>query len=614
MTGVLARAAIRGLPRRIAVGVALAVVALVGLALAGPEPAHALEWSWDPRDWGRAVVDAGKAMKDWPGEFAQLVLIWVLDVPDIGRPTTKLRSLRESVTAIAIAMSSLVLTAAVLRYWLAGLSEFGGAGAAFEGVLRWVGAVLMIVAWPWLFGGWLELVDAITASMVALDTVRDGAGILMTTAMGAALGLWFGGFPDLAQKILGTGALSLILGLVAMKVVMISILGVLYVAMPLLLILSVTPETQRLARTGMTIFAVVGLWPVIWIICFATFGAFEQDVFRFAAITDTDVNGTLRKGFDALIVAPLVAMTMLYVAVYLPARLTLIVVGRASGRGGAPSFVGGGWKETKYGRKISGEETERPERGYSPLRRTWRRLAPDALQGSEWGSIHEAASGFPRANGITGEALAHELEEEKLRRQAQQPSTAPQPRGRKRRGGAPATRGGGAPATGPGSPPARRPGTAAPKGAGSSPPARPAAPVRATRSQIVAARKEILQLQSLPSPPGVVDAAYGGLGSNEQKAVRQATANGPASRLNLAANRAAIAEVRGDANAKDRWLEIGAADQKTMLGSIRGAGHALPPPKTPQRAPRASGTPAPNPTAPSKAPAGAKPTTLGGGK
>ena len=93
------------------------------------------------------------------------------------------------------------------------------------------------------------------------------------------------------------------------KIVIATLLALLYVAAPLAIALWPLPETSWLARTWLQSLIGVLLWPVVWALCFAIFAVMSASAF------------TLTGSFGAELVKPWVAVAALFVAFKAPQLL-----------------------------------------------------------------------------------------------------------------------------------------------------------------------------------------------------------------------------------------------------------------------------------------------------
>ena len=114
---------------------------------------------------------------------------------------------------------------------------------------------------------------------------------------------------------LGIGTLAAVVAVVLLvlllvtKIVIATLLALLYVAAPLAIALWPLPETSWLARTWLQSLIGVVLWPVVWALCFALFAVMGASAF------------TLEGSFGTELVKPWVAVAALFVAFKAPQLL-----------------------------------------------------------------------------------------------------------------------------------------------------------------------------------------------------------------------------------------------------------------------------------------------------
>ena len=97
--------------------------------------------------------------------------------------------------------------------------------------------------------------------------------------------------------------------LIVTKIVLATLLALLFVAAPLAIALWPLPETSWLARTVLQSLIGVLLWPVVWALCFALFAVIGASAF------------TPGGSFGSHIVKPWVSVAALYVAFKAPQLL-----------------------------------------------------------------------------------------------------------------------------------------------------------------------------------------------------------------------------------------------------------------------------------------------------
>jgi hypothetical protein len=101
----------------------------------------------------------------------------------------------------------------------------------------------------------------------------------------------------------------LVVLLLITKIVIATLLALLYVAAPLGIALWPLPETSWLARTWLQALIGLLLWPVVWALCFALFAVMSASAF------------TLKGSFGSELIKPWVSVAALFVAFKAPQLL-----------------------------------------------------------------------------------------------------------------------------------------------------------------------------------------------------------------------------------------------------------------------------------------------------
>jgi hypothetical protein len=356
---------------------ALGLVALVGLAI--PHDAEAVP---NPLDLpGKAVGAAGDALGGAIGGGAERafdgiinrlfgglaanvttgLITWLIAVPNF--TGGNVGALSRSVQGIAFGVLGAVMTIAVIRYWLAGLSLSGSGGyEAVEGFSRTVGAALFVVAWPFLFRTLVALVNQASYAVMHTGPVtRDVANLLGKSLV---VGSIPNGVGLLIKLILALATTLMVLGLVLMKIVMSTSLAFLFVAMPIAVILWPISELSWLARLALRALATILLMPLVWALCFALFAAIGVD-----AISFQGGGGVL----DKAIIKPLAACALLYAAMTIP-RLMLraATLGAQTPGGGFAGRTGSYLAAGQLGRAVTSHVpaawggSKPPDQGQAP--------------------------------------------------------------------------------------------------------------------------------------------------------------------------------------------------------------------------------------------------------
>lgn len=262
------------------------------------------------------------------------LLTWLTTLPDFSGG--QVAKIGRSLQIAAGAFLGCILTISIVRFWLGSYTSSGNASSGIEGVIRTAMAALLIGLWPKLFGMGVALTNAFSNALLN-DAAKDRlqhlfAGLDMASlgiptagaAAGGAVGLFVGaGISIMVWIIVSTASVVLFLGLIIMKIVVTAGTVIAFVAMPLALVLWPIPETSWVASMLAKAIAVLLAIPVIWILVFSAASAIGSDVFFLSNNgKNADFLGT---GLNILLIKPLVACALLYMAIMLPSRLVKMV-------------------------------------------------------------------------------------------------------------------------------------------------------------------------------------------------------------------------------------------------------------------------------------------------
>jgi hypothetical protein len=252
----------------------------------------------------------------------------------------ELNELRSYVSAGGWALLTLTITISSLRYWASGFTA-SGSYEAIQGLLRGAAAAGGMVAYPLVFGWVCVAGNLLTHALLEAPGMREG----ITKLLAAAL------VSDFSP--LGIGALAAVVAVVILmllmvtKIVLATVLALLFVSGGLAIGLWPLPETAWLARTWLQVLLAVLLWPVVWALCFALFAVLGRSAFNF------------RGEFGDELVKPFVTVAALWVAFKAPQ----LIARQAMLAGLAPSLGGGLARTMVYGRQAAGASAGGAGRG-----------------------------------------------------------------------------------------------------------------------------------------------------------------------------------------------------------------------------------------------------------
>ena len=220
-------------------------------------------------------VLAGAFLPGWLKHAPAATLRWLIALPDpadaVQWPT--MHRLEQDTTAVAVAFLPLTLAVAAARYTASSVA--GGVHHPAESLGRLVGAAFGLVIFPWAFSNMIAAVNVTTTALLSFADIAHGlqrALALMFTG-----GLLFGVTGPLIA-VLVIGAILLAAGLFVMKVGILALFAILFVAGPLTLACYPIPELHGAFRLWSGLLIALAAIPVGWCVIFATAGAISADI------------------------------------------------------------------------------------------------------------------------------------------------------------------------------------------------------------------------------------------------------------------------------------------------------------------------------------------------
>jgi hypothetical protein len=248
------------------------------------------------------------------------VLQYLVSIPDFTRGHVAELSTR--MTVMAVALVGVVATVSIIRYSAAGmLGGANDASAGLEGLMRTVGAALLILAWAPLFRALVQVANG--ASTAVLAGSQDDLADLFRAAVVGHFAL--GGAGWIISIVIALAGSMMLLALIALKVAISLTTVLLFVVMPVAIAVSPIPEMAWVGNLAMRALSTCLAIPFIWVALFATAGAVGLDTLTFSG------GGGL---LDRAIVKPLVGVVLLYLSVSIPKSLMkAAMMGAAPGGG-----------------------------------------------------------------------------------------------------------------------------------------------------------------------------------------------------------------------------------------------------------------------------------------
>jgi hypothetical protein len=229
---------------------------------------------------------------------------WLLTAPVYSdtRAYAQLNGLASYMGVAGWALFTLVFAASAVRYYTSGFTS-SGSYEAIEALTRGALAAGAMVAYPDVFGSLSVAANYLTDGITHAPGVAGGLSkVLAAVAAANFTPLGIGTIATLA------GIVILVL-LVVTKIVIATLLALLYVTAPIAIALWPLPETSWMARTWFQSLIGLLLWPVIWGLCFALFAVMGAEAFN--------LHGSLGEH----LVKPWVSVAALFVAFKAPQLL-----------------------------------------------------------------------------------------------------------------------------------------------------------------------------------------------------------------------------------------------------------------------------------------------------
>ena len=196
-------------------------------------------------------------------------------------------------------------------------------------LLRFIGAVFWLVLYRFSFRYGVAFVNALTHTMLSWPIVAQGLHRTVLVMFGGALLTGAGGE---FLAVLGIAAVVLAVSLFALKILILTVTAILFVAGPLFIALTPLPTIGYLARGWLLALTGVCLIPIGWCIIFAVAGAISLDV--------TNLGGGAHIG--SRIVGAFAALATFYIALKWPLMVLGHVRGSLGGLGVRPGATAGG--------------------------------------------------------------------------------------------------------------------------------------------------------------------------------------------------------------------------------------------------------------------------------
>jgi hypothetical protein len=224
-------------------------------------------------------VLAGALLPGWLKHAPQNALRWLIALPDPADPVQwpTMGHLEQDTTAVAVAFLPITLAVAAARYTASGVT--GGVHHPAESLVRLVAAAAGLLLFPWGFRNAVGAVNVTTNALLSFAGIDHGLQRALTLMF--AGGLAFGVTGPLVA-LLVIGAIFLAAGLFIVKVGLLALFAILFVAGPLALAGYPIPELHAAWRLLVGLLVAAAMIPIGWCIIFAVAGAISADITHLA--------------------------------------------------------------------------------------------------------------------------------------------------------------------------------------------------------------------------------------------------------------------------------------------------------------------------------------------
>jgi hypothetical protein len=220
-------------------------------------------------------VLAGAFLPSWLRNAPASTLRWLVALPNpadaVQWPT--MHHLEQDTSSVAVAFLPLTLAVATARYTASGV--VGGVHHPAESLGRLIAAAFGLLIFPWAFSNVVAAVNVTTSALIAFPDIDHG--LQRALSLMFAGGLLFGVTGPLVA-VLVIGAIMLAAGLFVMKVGILALFAILFVAGPLTLAGYPIPELHGAFRLWCGLLIGLAMIPIGWCVMFAVAGAISADI------------------------------------------------------------------------------------------------------------------------------------------------------------------------------------------------------------------------------------------------------------------------------------------------------------------------------------------------
>jgi hypothetical protein len=244
-------------------------------------------------------------------------------------------TLVQQITWLSFGLVPVAVSTNALRF-MAGTFHRGN---QVDGFVKVAVSIVGLAVWPDLMRMGIDLFNTITIGILNLPVVKTDFRNVMGVLTGATAA--YGGLGAVGGLLM-IGLDVIVISMIVMKVAMIAVLGILFVAAPIGIALWPIPEFSKIVQLiGMVLFGILMI-PLLWVITFATAGAFTGGI-----LADP---GPVGKELMSVCAGVLCFALAIFIPKFVLGRITMIT----GGAGGMAGMLhGGGHSGTAAGSTAS---------------------------------------------------------------------------------------------------------------------------------------------------------------------------------------------------------------------------------------------------------------------
>jgi hypothetical protein len=245
-------------------------------------------------------------------------------------------TLVQQITWLAYGLVPVAVSTNALRF-MAGTFHRGN---QVDGFVKVAVSIVGLAVWPDLMRMGIDLFNTVTIGILDLPVVKTDFRNVLGVLTGATAA--YGGLGAVGGLLM-IGLDVIVISMIVMKVAMIAVLGILFVAAPIGIALWPIPEFSKIVQLiGMVLFGILMI-PLLWVITFAAAGAFTGGILAHP--------GPVGKDLMSVCAGLLCFVLAIFIPKFMLGRITMIAGGvggmtgmlrHGGGGGGVAGAAGGG--------------------------------------------------------------------------------------------------------------------------------------------------------------------------------------------------------------------------------------------------------------------------------